>query len=104
MLDYLGQQTRPRMSVSHFSQPTAFIALNREARGTHWEGITGLRGEQQHDVNSAGTPLLMAEKSEGLVIASLASAFRMNDTLRSTKELPFFPFPKPKRRFEDCKA
>ena len=51
--------------------------------------------EQQHNINSAGTSLLMAEKSEGLVIAVLASAVRMNDATRSIKELPFSCVPSP---------
>ena len=43
----------------------------------------------------------MAEKSEGIVIAVLASAIRMNDAQRSIKELPLTCFPS---RLEDYKA
>ena len=51
------------------------------------------QAEQQHNVNSAGILLLKAEKSEGLIIAVLASAVWKNDAHRNIKELPF-----------DCKA
>ena len=40
-----------------------------------------------------GTPLLMGEKGERLVIAGMASADRIYDTLRSMKELSFSRFP-----------
>ena len=47
-----------------------------------------------------GTPLLMAEKKKGIIIAVLASPVGMKDALRSIKELPFH---KPKQRLEDFK-
>ena len=50
-----------------------------------------------------GTPLLMAEKKKGIIIAVLASPVGMKDALRSVKELPFPLFPKPKQRLEDFK-
>ena len=75
---------------------TAFGALNRKARGTRRDGKTALQAEQQHNVNSAETKreqywhtVLMAEKSEELVLAVLASASLMNEAPRSVKELPF---------------
>ena len=62
------------------------------------------QAEQQHNINSAGTLLLIAEKSKGLVTAVLTSADRINDALRSTKELLFFLLPTPKPSLEVCKA
>ena len=47
------------------------------------------QAEQHHNVHSAGTLLLMADKSGGFVVAVLIHAVRMNDTPRSTMELPF---------------
>ena len=47
---------------------------------------SSLQAEQQHNVKSAGTSSLMSEKSEGPVIAVLASALWMNDAPRSIKE------------------
>ena len=40
------------------------------------------QAEQQHNMNSADTEVLIAEKIEGLVVAVLASAARMNDAPR----------------------
>ena len=68
-----------------------------------------LQGEQQ-DVNNTGhTATDDREKSKRLIIAVLARAIGMDDTLRHIKEFPFFffcvaSFPKPKQRLEDCKA
>ena len=64
-----------------------------------------------------GTLLPMAEKNEGLVIAVLATAVRMNNSPRRIKKLPSshfptpkiaritsIPFPKPEQRLEDWKV
>ena len=70
--------------ANHFSQPIAFHALNRKARGrefglARWARI---RREQCSRYSCQ-------KKSEKLVIAVLASAVQMNDTRRSIKEWPF---------------
>ena len=85
------------LPVNHCSQSTAFgawIEKHMEHAEKHMEhagtGRQSLQAEQQHNVNSAGTLVLMAEKKiVGLVIAVLAGAVWMNDALRSIKELPF---------------
>ena len=59
--------------------------------GTHRNRKTASQGEQQHNVNSAGTLFLRAEKSEELVIGVLASADQMAGCI-------------PKGRLEDCEA
>ena len=60
-----------------------------------------MRGEQQHDVNSAGHTVIDGrKKNKGLVIAVSSGAVRMNDTMRSIKESPF-PFPK---AYEGCRT
>ena len=58
---------------------------------TRKERKTASQAEQQHNVNSTCTSLLMAVKKTklGLVISVLASAVRMNDALRSIKESSF---------------
>ena len=82
------------MPVNYFTQPTAFLALNRKACETHRDGTTALQGEQQHNVNSAGHTFTdNRKKSKGLVIAVFASAVWMNNTPRSIKVLPFTHFP-----------
>ena len=67
------------MPVNHFSQPTAFHALNRNGRGTH--GSCKL----SNNTTLLGTPLLMTDKREGLVFAVSASA----DTLEVSRNFLF---------------
>ena len=122
-----GQQTtekqhrlwlHPRcLSIAVVSQPSSALSnrkasetrrtargTRRKARGARRDGKRASQAEQQQNVNSAGTSLLTAERSEGLITAVLDSAFWMNDAPRSIKELPFSCFPKPERRLQDCTA
>ena len=99
------QNRHPHMPMYHFSQPTAFHALNRKACGTHRHGTTALQGKQQHDVNSVRhTVTDDRKKSKGLVTAVLVGAIRINNTARNKRNDFFLPFPRPKQRLEDCKA
>ena len=95
------------MPVNHCSQSTAFGALNRkhvEHAENHMERTEkhvkhagkgkrprkpSSKAEQQRNVNSAGTSLLMVEKIEGLIIAVLARAGRLNDAPRSITNFLF---------------
>ena len=63
----------------------------RKACGTHRDRNTASQAEHQHNVNSAGTLFLRAEKSEELVIGVLASADQMAGC-------------RPKGKLEDCEA
>ena len=102
-VDSINSIDTSALSVSHCGQATAFVVLNRKTRGTRRkahgtrrDGKTASKSDQQDSVNSAGTSLTMAEKKkkrEGLVIAVLTSAARVNDAPRSIKELPFSCFP-----------
>ena len=78
---------------AHLSQTTTIHALNRETRTTHKDGKTAWHAKQQVNMNSAGRTVTDGGKSEGLVIAVLVSAVRMNDMPRSIQELPFSHFP-----------
>ena len=75
----------PTLPVNHCNQSSAFGALKRKARGTRRDETTSYRGEKQHNVNSAGHTVTDGRyKSEGLVIAVLACAVRMNDPEKYT--------------------
>ena len=64
------------LSVSHSGQSAVHGALNRKSRRTRRDLRTVKQVQQQHNVNSAGTSLLMALKREGLVIDALIGAVR----------------------------
>ena len=86
-----GPNRQSRMPINHFSQPTAFLSLNRRARETHRDRKMALRATTRRGQCWAHRywwqKKKKKKKSDGLVNA-IARAFRMNDTPRSINELP----------------
>ena len=88
------------LPVNHCSQSTVFGALNRKVHGTHRiagethrDGESASQAEHQHNVNRAGTSLL---------IAVLTSAIERCP--KKYRGVAFFLFRKPKQSVKDCKA
>ena len=75
----------------------------RKARGTRMDWKTAPQEEQKHNVNSAGTTLLMAERTNDGARHCCFGQCRSDERCSEKyKGIAFFPFPKPKGRVEVC--
>ena len=77
------------MPANRFSQPAAFHTLNRKALGMHRVGKQPCEASNKMMCAVLGMLLLIAGKSEGLVIALLAIAVWMNDIQEVQKKCLF---------------
>ena len=78
------------MHVEHAEKHVKHTENHVEHAGT---GRGSRKPSKQHNVNRAGTSLLMAERKQRARHCCFSSAVRMNDAPKSIKELSFSYFP-----------
>ena len=77
----------------------------RTCRDMKTASLSDSQAEQQHNVNSAGTSLLMAEKkAQGAHHCCFGQCCSDEQCPKKYKRIAFCLFPKPKQMLEDCKA